>query len=176
MEISPRTINDMSDRNYHHSDSTKAASTFQLDNPPPIEPTLPSKQNDPKVPNFSNESDNSESSSKISMKKRERPYLILDIRDAEAFKKARIVTSKSYPAPRLSRSVNYESKDMLKYKNIQGNPSESRNYKHKTFDIIKRSELIKAFLSMRNLHMTTETTVFESYSFNLFLTRCDQYF
>lgn len=120
VEISPRTINDMSDRNYHHSDSTKAASTFQLDNPPPIEPTLPSKQNDPKVPNFSHESDNSESSSKISMKKRERPYLILDIRDAEAFKKARIVTSKSYPAPRLSRSVNYESKDMLKYKNIQG--------------------------------------------------------
>ena len=55
------------------------------------------------------------------MKKRERPYLILDIRDEEAFKKARIVTSKSYPAPRLSRSVNYESKDMLKYKNVQGN-------------------------------------------------------
>ena len=126
MEIRPRTINDMSDRNYHHSDSTKAASTFQLDNPPPIEPTLPSKQNGPC---FSNECDNSESSSKINMKKRERPYLILDIRDAEAFKKARIVTSKSYPAPRLSRSVNYESKDMLKYKNIQGNPSESRKYK-----------------------------------------------
>ena len=160
MEISPRTINDMSDRNYHHSDSTTAASTFQLDNPPPIEPTLPSKQNDPKVPNFSNESDNSESSSKINMKKRERPYLILDIRDAEAFKKARIVTSKSYPAPRLSRSVNYESKDMLKYKNIQGNSSESRKY---TFDIIKRSELIKTFFFFFNLHITTDTTVFESY-------------
>ena len=164
MEISPRTINDMSDRHYHHCDSTKAASTFQLDNPPPIEPTLPSKQNDPKIPSFPIECDNSESSSKINMKKRERPYLILDIRDEEAFKKARIVTSKSYPAPRLSRSVNYESKDMLKYKNIQGNSSESRKCKRKTFDIMKRSELIKTFLSMRNLHMTTETTVFESYS------------
>lgn len=117
MEISPRTINDLSDRNYHHSDSTKAASTFQLDNPPPIEPTLPSKQNEvmPK-----SENSDSSSSSQINMKKRERPYLILDIRDAEAFKKGRIVTSKSYPAPRLSRSVNYESKDMLKFKNIQG--------------------------------------------------------
>ena len=60
----------------------------------------------------------------------------------------------------LSVEVNYESKDMLKYKNIQGNSSESRKY---TFDIIKRSELIKTFLSMRNLHITTETTVFESY-------------
>ena len=124
MEISPRTINDLSDRNYHHSDSTKAASTFQLDDPPPIEPTLPK----PEVvrPAFSDNASASESSSvKINMKKRERPFLILDIRDAEEFKRGRIVTSKSYPAVRLSRSVNYESKDMLKFKNIQGKNKET---------------------------------------------------
>ena len=34
MELSPRAINDMSDRAYHHHDSTKAASTFMLDAPP----------------------------------------------------------------------------------------------------------------------------------------------
>ena len=117
MEISPRTINDLSDRNYHHSDSTKAASTFQLDDPPPIEPTLP-KPEAAARPAFSESSESS--SVKINMKKRERPYLILDIREAEEFKRGRIVTSKSYPAVRLSRSVNYESKDMLKFKNIQG--------------------------------------------------------
>ena len=118
MEISPRTINDMSDRNYHHSDSTKAASTFQLDDPPPIEAALPK----PEVirPAFSENASSESSSVKINMKKRERPFLILDIRDAEEFKRGRIVTSKSYPAVRLSRSVNYESKDMLKFKNIQG--------------------------------------------------------
>ena len=116
MEISPRTINDMSDRNYHHSDSTKAASTFQLDDPPPIEAALPKPERP--APAFSDNA--SENSVKLNMKKRERPYLILDIRDAEEFKRGRIVTSKSYPAVRLSRSVNYESKDMLKFKNIQG--------------------------------------------------------
>ena len=30
------------------------------------------------------------------------------------------MTSKSYPAPRISRSVNFETKDMLKFKNVQG--------------------------------------------------------
>jgi hypothetical protein len=38
--------------------------------------------------------------------KRERPYLILDIRDVDDYKRGRIVTSKSYPAAMLSRSVN----------------------------------------------------------------------
>ena len=48
-------------------------------------------------------------------KKRDRPYLILDIRDQEQYKQGRIVTSKSYPAVRLSRSVNYETRDMYRY-------------------------------------------------------------
>ena len=34
------------------------------------------------------------------MKKRDRPYLILDIRDVDDYKKGRMVTSKSYPFPR----------------------------------------------------------------------------
>ena len=56
----------------------------------------------------------------VQLKKRDRPYLILDIRDVDDYKRGRLVTSKSYPFPRLMRSVNYETKDMLKFKNVQG--------------------------------------------------------
>lgn len=96
----------MSDREYHHHDSSKAASTFMLE-APPSDPPRPAYVEQPQTIEPVN-------------KKRDRPYLILDIRDQENYKKGRIVTSKSYPASRLIRSVNYETKDMLKYKNVPG--------------------------------------------------------
>ena len=113
MSVSPRSINDMSDRTYHHHDSTKAASTFMLDAPPADPPTP--------VAHFVQDAPCDVTEEKTTtMKKRNRPYLILDIRDVEDYKKGRIATSKSYPFPRLCRSVNYETKDMLKYKNVTG--------------------------------------------------------
>ena len=78
------------------------------------------------VNNFVMENDGSVVSEKsavvanVQLKKRDRPYLILDIRDVDDYKRGRLVTSKSYPFPRLMRSVNYETKDMLKFKNVQG--------------------------------------------------------
>ena len=77
------------------------------------------------VNNFVMENDGSVSEksaivANVQLKKRDRPYLILDIRDVDDYKRGRLVTSKSYPFPRLMRSVNYETKDMLKFKNVQG--------------------------------------------------------
>lgn len=139
MSISPRSINDMSDRKYHHHDSSKAASTFMLDQPMDDQPPqsnfyyvqdeqvmFGSENKVPKNPIFENE--NQQQASDIinagesipTKKKRDRPYLILDIRDVEDYKRGRLVTSKSYPFPRLCRSVNYETKDMLKFKNVEG--------------------------------------------------------
>jgi len=40
----------------------------------------------------------------------ERPFLLLDIRQAEDYKRSHIVMAKSYPASRLSRAVNFETK------------------------------------------------------------------
>jgi hypothetical protein len=125
--LSPRSINDMSDRTYHHHDSTQAASTFQLDAPPSADPPrsvihvaeeVVTIANEPTPPKLLHE-DPVNSQYGIP-KKRDRPYLILDIRDQEQYKQGRIVTSKSYPAVRLSRSVNYETRDMYRFKNVQG--------------------------------------------------------
>jgi len=142
MELSPRAINDMSDRAYHHHDSTKAASTFMLDAPPNdsvvqgssgfvSQQTNHNTSNvhymneetsvvDGGVNNFAMENEGSSMEKSVQLKKRDRPYLILDIRDVDDYKRGRLVTSKSYPFPRLMRSVNYETKDMLKFKNVQG--------------------------------------------------------
>ncbi|PVD25100.1 hypothetical protein C0Q70_15598 [Pomacea canaliculata] len=48
------------------------------------------------------------------------PYLLLDIRDQDAYNECHIITAKSYPIAMLSRSVNYETKDMLQFKNQPG--------------------------------------------------------
>ena len=72
------------------------------------------------VNNFAMENEGSSMEKSVQLKKRDRPYLILDIRDVDDYKRGRLVTSKSYPFPRLMRSVNYETKDMLKFKNVQG--------------------------------------------------------
>ncbi|KAL5014489.1 hypothetical protein ScPMuIL_008759 [Solemya velum] len=48
------------------------------------------------------------------------PYLLLDLRDKDAYDQCHIITAKHYPIAMLSRSVNYESQDMLKYKNQTG--------------------------------------------------------
>lgn len=46
------------------------------------------------------------------------PYLLLDVRDKDDFLACSIITGKSYPFPMLSRAYTYETKDLLKYKNI----------------------------------------------------------
>ncbi|XP_059150457.1 centrosomal protein of 41 kDa B-like isoform X2 [Physella acuta] len=48
------------------------------------------------------------------------PYLLLDVREKDAFDECHIITAKSYPTAMLARSVNYETKDMLNYKNQPG--------------------------------------------------------
>ncbi|XP_078310045.1 centrosomal protein of 41 kDa-like isoform X2 [Crassostrea virginica] len=48
------------------------------------------------------------------------PYLLLDIRDADSFEDCHIITAKNYPTSMLSRATNYESKDMLAFKNQPG--------------------------------------------------------
>jgi len=128
INISPRSINDMSDRAYHHHDSTQAASTFQLDVAPSTEPprsvihvveevvTIANEPTTPKASIFQEDPANLHGLPK----KRDRPYLILDIRDEEQYKRGRIVTSKSYPAVKLSRSVNYETREMYRFKNVDG--------------------------------------------------------
>jgi len=114
MNMSPRSINDMSDKAYHHNDSTKAASTFQLDAPPPDPPAPVAHHHHHLYDGEINEDQ------KPMLKKRDRPYLILDIRDQDHYKQGRIVTSKSFPAPRLARSVNWETKDLVRLKNVPG--------------------------------------------------------
>ena len=74
--MSPRAINDMSDRSYHHHDSTKAASTFQLDAPPA----------DPPRQIYHEIKMATEDSKKVINKKKERPYLLLDIRDVDDYR------------------------------------------------------------------------------------------
>lgn len=46
------------------------------------------------------------------------PYLLLDVRDKDDFIACSIITAKTYPFPMLSRAYTYETKDLLKYKNI----------------------------------------------------------
>ncbi|GFN97416.1 centrosomal protein of 41 kda [Plakobranchus ocellatus] len=48
------------------------------------------------------------------------PYLLLDVRDRDAYDECHIITAKSYPTAMLARSVNYETKDMLNFKNKPG--------------------------------------------------------
>lgn len=48
------------------------------------------------------------------------PYLLLDIRDQDEYQLSHITTAQSYPKATLSRAVNYESKEMLTYKNREG--------------------------------------------------------
>lgn len=48
------------------------------------------------------------------------PYLLLDVRDKDAYDQCHIIGSLNYPASMLSRSVNYLSKEMLLFKNKPG--------------------------------------------------------
>ena len=48
------------------------------------------------------------------------PFLLLDIRDKDAYDECHIIGSLNYPASMLSRSVNYLSKEMLLFKNKPG--------------------------------------------------------
>ncbi|KAI0223033.1 Centrosomal protein of 41 kDa [Lamellibrachia satsuma] len=48
------------------------------------------------------------------------PYLLLDVRDSDDYMQCHLVTAVSYPKANLSRATNYESKEMLAYKNKPG--------------------------------------------------------
>lgn len=46
------------------------------------------------------------------------PYLLLDVRDPDSFQQCHIITAKNYPSSMLCRSCNYETKELLAYKNV----------------------------------------------------------
>lgn len=48
------------------------------------------------------------------------PYLLLDVRDEDAFKQCHIIGALSYPSAMLSRSYNYFTKEILTFKNKLG--------------------------------------------------------
>jgi len=48
------------------------------------------------------------------------PYLLLDVRDRDAFDACHMIGAKSYPIAMLSRSVNYFTKDILEFRNKTG--------------------------------------------------------
>lgn len=48
------------------------------------------------------------------------PFLLLDVRQKDAFDQCHIIGAQSYPASLLSRSVNYFTKDILEFKNKLG--------------------------------------------------------
>merc|ERR1712038_1752382 len=50
----------------------------------------------------------------------EKPYLLLDIRTVEEYEAGHVVGARNYPHIRLSRACNFETKEMLAYKNKSG--------------------------------------------------------
>ncbi|XP_065179711.1 centrosomal protein of 41 kDa B-like [Sycon ciliatum] len=48
------------------------------------------------------------------------PFLILDVRDKDAYERCHIITARSYPAAMLTRSCNYFTREILQYKNAPG--------------------------------------------------------
>lgn len=50
----------------------------------------------------------------------DRPFLLLDIRQPEDFERSHIIMSRNYPTTRLTRAVNFETREMLHYKNKEG--------------------------------------------------------
>lgn len=50
----------------------------------------------------------------------DRPFLLLDIRQQEDFDRSHLVMSRNYPTTRLTRAVNFETREMLHYKNKEG--------------------------------------------------------
>ncbi len=125
MVVSSRSTHNLFTSSYHHHDSKNAAETFNLDQVTPkaginhnVQEVLDKIQHEENPTAVKESGDNLDHPALP--KKRDRPYLILDIRDVDDYKRGRIVTSKSYPFPRITRSVNFESKDMLKFKNVEG--------------------------------------------------------
>ncbi|CAH8560112.1 unnamed protein product [Heterobilharzia americana] len=45
------------------------------------------------------------------------PYLLLDVRDRDEYDACHIITARNYPIAMLSRSVNFETTEMLAYRN-----------------------------------------------------------
>ncbi|XP_075930555.1 centrosomal protein of 41 kDa [Petromyzon marinus] len=48
------------------------------------------------------------------------PYLLMDLRDRDAYEQCHIIGAASYPSAMLSRSFNQYTKEMLEYKNVTG--------------------------------------------------------
>ena len=98
---------------YHHHDSSMAASTFML----------PGAENEvlkPELHRSVSEGHLLRAQAPIERKVIDKPYLILDIRSVEEFEAGHIVGARNYPHIRLSRACNFETKDMLAYKNREG--------------------------------------------------------
>ena len=54
------------------------------------------------------------------LKQRFRPYLLVDVRDADQFDQCHIITAHSYPAQNFSRTMNPFSPEMYDFKNVDG--------------------------------------------------------
>jgi len=48
------------------------------------------------------------------------PYLLLDVREADAFAKCHVISSLNYPSSRLARVMNFETPELMAYKNKEG--------------------------------------------------------
>ncbi|XP_076351961.1 centrosomal protein of 41 kDa-like [Tachypleus tridentatus] len=53
----------------------------------------------------------------VSLDEASLPYVLLDVRDRDAYKECHIIIAKNYPYTMLSRSCNYETKELLDFKN-----------------------------------------------------------
>lgn len=104
---------------HHHHDSSMAASTFMLPGSEDevLKPmTMNRSVSEGHLLQGSAGSAGSAGSGAEAVAK-EKPFLVLDIRPVEDFEVCHIVGAKSYPSVRLTRAVNYETKEMLAFKN-----------------------------------------------------------
>ena len=72
------------------------------------------------VANGVGEMDQGDLSDRKPQEKDRRPFVILDVRDSEEYRRSHLVYSQSYHHTRLNRAFDYETKEMLRVKNRPG--------------------------------------------------------
>lgn len=68
----------------------------------------------------------------------DRPFLLLDVRQVEDFERCHIIMAKSYPASRLTRAVNFETRWVLFQNNFLSVPCNSRSCLRHTWCFLGR--------------------------------------
>ena len=107
---------------YHHHDSSMAASTFNIPDRDPhvLAMKEPIHRSVSEGHLLKSDMPQGNAEDEGVREKKETPYLILDIRSPEEYDSAHVVGARNYPHIRISRACNFETKDMLMYKNKQG--------------------------------------------------------